>query len=315
MSDISGVVALCRRGLAAVAIAGLILAVALSGAVAQQVLMLVNGDPITAFDVEQRTRFLQLAGSKNPARKEVIDELIDEKLKLQLTRRFDFSSANLDVEVDNSIANMARRARQNPKEFAAQLAASGVQIGTLKSRIKAELIWTQVIRGKYQASYQINDNEILRELETRDKDEQTGYDYSLRPILFLVSRGAPQATVEARRREAEGLRNRFQNCEEGIPFARLLRDVTVRDQVVRSTADLPPPLRAILEKTEVGRLTQPELTQQGIELYALCSKKPSNADNSPGKRAARDEIISKRFQANAARFLKELRSQAYIVNK
>jgi peptidyl-prolyl cis-trans isomerase SurA len=315
MSKISGVVALCRRGLTVAAAAGLILAVALSGAVAQQVLMLVNGDPITAFDVEQRTRFLQLAGNKTPARKEVIDELIDEKLKLQLTRRFDFSSVNLDAEVDNSIANMARRARQNPKEFAAQLAASGVQIGTLKSRIKAELIWTQVIRGKYQASYQINDNEILQELETRDKDDQTGYDYTLRPILFLVARGAPQATIETRRREAEGLRNRFLDCAEGIPFARLLRDVTVRDQVVRSSADLPPPLRAILEKTEVGRLTQPELTQQGVELYALCSKKPSNADNSPGKRAARDEIISKRFQANAARFLKELRSQAYIVNK
>ena len=35
------------------------------------------------------------------------------------------------------------------------LPASGVQIGTLKSRLKAEIVWTQIIRGKYQASFQM----------------------------------------------------------------------------------------------------------------------------------------------------------------
>ena len=315
MPDMPALLALCRRGIAAAMIAGLAWAVPSSPAAAQQVIMLVNGDPITSYDVEQRTRFLQLATRKTPTRQEVIDELIDEKIKLQLPKRFDFGGTSLDNEVDNNIKNMARRVHQTPKEFAAQLANAGVQIDTLKSRVKAEIIWTQVIRGKFQSSFQFNEQEILQELETRKQNDEAGYDYSLRPILFVVPRGSPQATIEARRREAEALRLRFQSCVEGISFARALTGVTVRDEITRSSADLPPPLREILDKTEVGRLTQPELTQNGIELFALCSKKPSSGDNTPGKRAAREELYSRKFQAKSKQYLKELRGQAYIVYK
>ena len=50
------------------------------------------------------------------------------------------------------------------------------------------------------------------------------------PVVFIVPRGSPDAAYEARKREAEALRARFQNCSEGIPFARALRDVAVRDR-------------------------------------------------------------------------------------
>jgi peptidyl-prolyl cis-trans isomerase SurA len=315
MFDVSGIVTVCRRSIAAAIVASIALVIASASTHAQVVIMLVNGDPITAFDIEQRTRFLQLASQKTPPRQEVLDELIDEKLKLQLTRRFDFSGANLDTDVENAIGNMARKAHRPKQQFVQELEKSGVQIGTLKSRIKAEIIWTQVIRGKYQASFQFNEHEVLVEMENRKKEDQGGFDYTLRPIIFSVPRGSPDTAFEARRREAEGLRIRFQDCEEGVKFARALRDVYVREPITRSSADLPPQLRDILEKAEVGKLTPPERTMQAIELYALCAKKKSNADNTPARREVRDEHISKQFQINSKKFLKELRDQAYIQYK
>jgi peptidyl-prolyl cis-trans isomerase SurA len=315
MFDVSDIVTVCRRSIAAAIVASIALVIASASAHAQVVIMLVNGDPITAFDIEQRTRFLQLASGKMPPRQEVLDELIDEKLKLQLTRRFDFSSANLDTDVENAIGNMARKAHRAKQQFVQELEKSGVQIGTLKSRIKAEIIWTQVIRGKYQASFQFNEHEVLVEMENRKKEDQGGFDYTLRPIIFSIPRGSPDTAFEARRREAEGLRIRFQDCEEGVKFARALRDVYVREPITRSSADLPPQLREILEKAEVGKLTPPERTMQAIELYALCAKKKSNADNTPARREVRDEHISKQFQINSKKFLKELRDQAYIQYK
>ena len=313
MFDVTAILTVCRRSLAAAAVACIALAGAYESAAAQQVLMLVNGDPITAFDVEQRTRFLQLANNKVPARQDVIEELISEKIKLQLPRRFDFSSVPLDNEVENQILRMARGTRKTKQAFVQDLEKAGVLIGTLQSRIKAEIIWSQVIRGKFQSSLQFNEQEILTELESRKTEDQGGYDYSLRPIIFVVPRGSPETTFESRRREAEGLRVHFQNCEAGIPFARAVAHV--RDAVTRSSADLPPQLREILDKTEVGKLTPPERTLQGIEYYALCGKKPSSADNSPAKRQIREEMYSKQFKERSDKFLKELRSQAYIVYK
>jgi peptidyl-prolyl cis-trans isomerase SurA len=315
MRNVLAHASICRR--AAAAFGGVLIALVASVAAAQSVYVVVNGDPITYLDIEHRTRFLTLANQgKAPARQQVINELIEEKLKLQLTKRFDFSSLNLDGEVESTINGMARRSgAKNQEQFAQNLAGRGVPISTLKSRVRAQIVWSQVVRAKFAASLQLNDSEVLKELELRNKEDSTGYDYTLRPIVFVVPRGSPAATLDARRREAEALRTRFQSCEEGIAAVRAMPGVVVRAQVVRSSADLPAQLRSILEKTELGRLTPAEQTPDGIALYAVCAKKESAKDNSPVKREMRDEIYSKQFEASSKKFLKELRDQAYIQYK
>ena len=149
-------------------------------------------------------------------------------------------------------------------------------------------------------------------LESRNKSEgDVGFEYRLTPIVFVVPRGSPDAVIEARRREAEALRQRFQNCEEGIRFARALRDVAVREPIIRASADLAVALRGVLDGIEVGRLTPPEVTQGGVEMFALCSKKQTTVDT-PGKREVRDQMFAQKFQAQAKRYLKELRNAAMI---
>ena len=299
-----------RRFLAAVVFAAAALSAAPGIAEAQSVIAVVNGDPITQFDLEQRTKLMQISGSKPASRQQVVDELIEEKLKLQLLRRFTIET--IDTEVDNAVNNMARRTRMTPSQFLEQLSKANVSPNTLKSRIKAEIVWTQVIRGRYPSAFQISDKDIEAKLGISDGKAATGFDYTLRPILFIVPRGSPDTAIAARAREAEALRGRFQGCNEGMALARQLRDVAVRTPVTRSTADLSPQLREVLEKTEIGRLTSPEITQQGVEVYALCGKAPSSSENAPGKREVRDQLQQQNFQAQAARYLKELRSQAMI---
>jgi peptidyl-prolyl cis-trans isomerase SurA len=149
-------------------------------------------------------------------------------------------------------------------------------------------------------------------LKTKNRVDENvvGYDYTLRPILFLVPRGSPPAAFEARAKEAEALRARFQGCEEGIVLARGIRYVAVRAQVVKGSADLPVQLRDVLAKTEIGRLTAPEATQQGVEVYALCGKRQS--ESGPAKKEVRDEMFNEAFEAVSKKYLKELRDQAMI---
>ena len=93
-------------------------------------------------------------------------------------------------------------------------------------------------------------------------------------------------------------------CELGVRF------VAVRPQVVKSSAELPTALRDVLTKTELGRLTAPETTQQGVEVYALCGKRQS--ENAPAKKEVRDEMYNEAFESHSKKFLKELRDQAMI---
>ncbi len=279
---------------------------------AQFIAAMVNGEPVTNYDIEQRIKLISIATQKSPSRKEVLEELINEKLKIQLIRRY--SIEGIDKDVDAALANMARRGRSTPKQFEEQLAKSGINIDTLKSRVRAEIAWSQVIRGRYQSSFQFSEKDVLARLEPRKPDESAlaAHDYTLRPILFVVPRGSAPAVIEARRKEAEALRARFQGCEEGIPLARGLRDVAVRATVVKNSADLAPALREILDKTELGKLTPPEFTQQGVEVYAVCAKKQVGAENATGKREVREKLFSEQFEGHSKRLIKELRSQAMI---
>ena len=279
---------------------------------AQQVVVIVNGEPITALDVEQRSKLTQLSTHKLPARQEVIDELINEKLKVREAKKWGLEVST--SEVDTAYASMASKMQMTPDQLTQQLGRSGVNAGTLKSRIKADIAWPQIVRGRYQQSLQIGDKDILTAMESKP-DDTVGYDYTLRPILFLVPAGSPVTFIDGRKREAEALRGRFQGCDDGISFTRALKDVAVRDQVIRSSADIPTELRKLLEGIEVGRLTVPEVTKFGVEMFAICAKKESAADNTPGKRQARDSIMAERFEQRSKQYMKELRRGMMIEYK
>jgi peptidyl-prolyl cis-trans isomerase SurA len=290
--------------------AALFIAVA-SPATAQNVVVFVNGAPVTAIDVEQRSKLLQITGQKGVSRQDVLEQLIDEKLKLAESKRWGLSVS--DKEVENSFSGMAGRMRMSGDQLTQSLAKSGVNSNTLKDRIRADLAWQQLVRGRYQARLQLSDREVDSALQSKSADaaEAAGYDYVLRPILFLVPPGSPASVYESRRREAESLRGRFRDCQGGLRAARTMRDIAVRDQVVRSSADLPEALRKILDSVPVGQLTAPELTKHGIEMFAICSKLASKSD-SPGKREARDTIYAKRFEQESRRYLQQLRRAAMI---
>jgi peptidyl-prolyl cis-trans isomerase SurA len=94
-------------------------------------------------------------------------------------------------------------------------------------------------------------------------------------------------------------------------MARAMRDVAVRESISRSSVDVPAQQRDILDKTPLGHLTPPDITLQGVELFAVCARTQVSGET-PGKREMREEISNERFQARAKRYLKELRAGAMI---
>jgi peptidyl-prolyl cis-trans isomerase SurA len=80
--------------------------------------------------------------------------------------------------------------------------------------------------------------------------------------------------------------------------------------VVKASADLPAALRDVLAKTELGHLAPPDVTREGVEIYALCGKKPS--ENTPAKKEIRDQLMSEAFENQSKKYLKELRAEALI---
>jgi peptidyl-prolyl cis-trans isomerase SurA len=302
------------KGFAAVLIATAITCGAPSVARSQQVVALVNGQPITTLDVEHRGKFIQMTTKKAPARKEVLDSLIDEILEVSEAKRFGLDVP--DSEVNNSYSNVATRMGVDTSKLTQILTSGGASEDTLKRRLRAQIVWTNLVRGRYKSSLEIRDKDVEAQLELHKTSEKSdvGYEYIMRPVVLIVPRDSPDAAYEARKREAEALRSRFLNCNDGITFARALPDVAVRDQVSKYSADLAQQLRQILDSTSIGHLTPPETTKEGVQMFAVCAKKETKSDT-PEMREIRDQMLQQKFGAQAKRYLDNLRRQAMIEYK
>ncbi len=295
------------------AAAAIIVVATCVAAAAQNVVVIVNGEPITALDVEQRMKFIQLTTQKAAARQDVINDLIDEKLKVREGKRWGIEVS--DSELDTMYATMGQRMRFTAEQLTQSLEKGGVKANTLKARIRADSVWQQLVRGRYQSSLQLSDKdvELAQANAAGGQDPVAAFDYTMRPILILVPPGSPPAAVDARRKEAEGLRGRFRSCEDGLAAARAVGAI-VRDQVIRNSGDLSPELRKILDAVPVGQLTAPEVTKHGVEMYAICGKQESKSDT-PGKKQTREKIYSEKFEQQSRAYLQRLRREALIERK
>ncbi len=300
------------RALAAALVLGAV--VVAGGAQAQTVVAIVNGEPITQLDIDQRSKLLEVSSPthKAPPRAEVLDELINEKLEIREAKRWGIDAS--DDDVSQAVTQAAQNRQMKTDDFIQMMKQAGVAPQTFRARLRAQIVWPPLVRGRFQSTLETYDKDpLLQEMMDKMKPDDSGnFDYTLRPILFIVPPNSTAAVYDDRKREAEDLRSRFRSCDEGIPYARSLGSVVVRDQITRASADLPPEARKSLDSVPVGQLTAPEITKLGIEMFAICAKEIAKGDTSPTKKQAKDAVFNEKFEAQSKKYLAQLRHEALI---
>ena len=282
-----------------------------AAALAQTVAVMVNGEPVTNYDIEQRTKLNFLSSHKQAARQDVINELIDEKVKIKEAKRFGVDPTSTDV--DQSYTSMSQRMHITTEQLTKSLESQGIRPETLKARIKADMVWTSLVRGRYKESLQVGEKDVAAAVREKgdEKSEVEAFEYKLQPVVLIVPRGAPPAAIDVRRKEAEALRERVQSCEEANSYFKSIQSAAIRDVVTKTTADIPEVLRGVLDKTPIGHLTPPEVTKQGVEMVVLCGRKPTTVDT-PKKREIREKMFAEKYEAKSKSYLQEVRRAAMI---
>ena len=287
-----------------------VLAGGISPLPAQTIACMVNGEPITNMDIEQRTKLNFLTTRKQMPRQEVLDELTNEKVKLKEAKRFGVDPSISDV--DGAFGSMSQRMRLTPEQLTKTLEGQGVRPETLKARLKAEMVWGSLVRGRFKESLQVGEKDVADAAQKSGESSQIdAFEYKLRPIVLIVPRGSAPSATDLRRKEAESLRERVQSCEQANSYFTSMQNAAIRDPITKTSADIPGPLRELLDKTPIGHLTPPEITKQGVEMVALCEGKPTKVDT-PKKREIREKMFAQKYEAKQKAYLNEIRKAAMI---
>ena len=277
-----------------------------------QIVVMVNGEPITNYDIEQRGKLITLSTHKPAERQQVIDELIDEKVKIREGKKFGIDPSVADV--DQSYGTMAARMRITAEQLTKSLEGQGIRPDTLKSRVKADMVWTNLVRGRYKESLQVSEKDVAAAVQEKGGDEKPdtqSFEYKMQPIVLIVPRGSAPDAIETRKKEAEALRGRIQTCAEANMFFKSMQNAAIREAVVKTSADIPPSLREVLDGTPVGHLTPPEVTKQGVEMVALCGRDPTTVDT-PKKKEIREKMFAEKYEAKSKSYLRDVRAAAMI---
>lgn len=279
-----------------------------------KIVVLVNDDPISAYDIVQRTRFIAATTRQQPSdklRKQVIDDLISERIQLQEAKKL--SVAVTDKQISDSIGRVAQSNNMTGDQMIEALKKIGVNTNTFKSRIKAMIAWRSVIRRKFKRQIVVSSAEVDKVVKAeKDDPKAKKTQLKLQRVGLSLPQNADQRAIAARFVEAEKLRKKFSSCENISKLAETVTGASVSPQETKTSDQLIQPARALLMKAKVGQMTPAKLSSNSVELYAVCERGIAVPDDDEKRQTVEKRLRQQEFQTLANRYLRDLRQDSYI---
>lgn len=126
--------------------------------------ILVNDGIITHHEIEQRAKLLQIIGGSVAPRQESIDQLIEDRLKLQAGRVLGFMPS--EDAVQTGMEEFAKRGNMTSEQLIAALATEGVAEEALRDFVTSGLIWRGVVQALFSGRVQVSDRDVDRAISS-----------------------------------------------------------------------------------------------------------------------------------------------------
>ncbi len=174
------------------------------GAVAQQAVnsieVLVNDEPISSFDIDQRLRLvIALSGGISTeeeflkVREQVLRSMIDERLQLQESATVDLIISSEQLE--DFFQRRAEGVGQTAQQFETALAGIGSSKQSMQKQMEAEVAWSQLVEGRLGAFVTVSDEEVEARIQ-KIKDNRGKFEYRLSEIVFDVNSSEQEESIK-----------------------------------------------------------------------------------------------------------------------
>ncbi len=182
----------------------------------------VNDDAITDFDIDARARLLLAASNAQPnadsisrASRSALNELIDERLKLQEAKRLNIGAT--DDEIKAAVRTIEKNNNKAPGGIFQDLTQLGVPIDTFIERIKASVVWRKLLRTRVLPQVKVAQAEVKDAIE---RAENSDGKVLVRIAEIFIPYGDESARSKALEK-AEELRAKAKNTNAFMQLAKL----------------------------------------------------------------------------------------------
>jgi peptidyl-prolyl cis-trans isomerase SurA len=265
----------------------------------------VNGVTITDVQVSQRLKLFQLEGRSG--NKAALEELVDEALMLGEAKRLGVTVT--DAQVSDAMLGVARNIKVSQDKLVQILNQNGVNVETLKDRLRAALAWNQVTQQAIVPRVHLSDVE-LEQKAIKQLDQSNSFDYILKEVIFVMPGG--KGSASKRTGEASRYRKSFQGCDSAVELSLSYTDAAVIDLGRRHATQMPEAIAKELAGLNVGGITKPRVIETGVSMLAVCSKAVAE-DTTFIKGNLRAAAGNEALKGETEAYLKGLRAKGKIV--
>lgn len=245
-------------------------------------------------------------------RKAAIEEIIEEKLKLQEAKKEGVEIS--DEEINRIIKSIAERNKQTEAQFIAGLKSTGIDVETMRARFKASFAWREVIKRKYGMQVQVNEKEVERIIATQANSSKAPIDtheLQIQKIVFALPGKVDQGAFARALADADALRRKFSGCKAMEGLAKDQATAKFQPAQYLKPSTIAEPARSMLLGAKDGEMLPPQPAGDGVELLAVCSRRSLQIDDK-ARQEATQELQSRKFDEFATKRLRELRQDAQI---
>ena len=139
------------------------------------VIVSIDNSIITDLDINKEINFLkfinkdQVTSSSDQFKKEIVNILIDRKIKDIETNSFKIEVS--EKEIESNLYSYLERMKINNEILNTFYNQNEIEKDFLKNIIKIDMKWSKLIRQMYESRLNVNLNEVNRELEKKDAED------------------------------------------------------------------------------------------------------------------------------------------------
>ena len=312
----------------AVPLAVLVSAVPAARAEGQGVVAVVNDVPVTELDITQRITLMKTLGDGGPnlSRKQALQSLIDEQVKLAEAKKYSLTPT--DGEVRDQIARIAKNMKTTPDGLTERLGKQGISRDTFNRYVNALIGFNRILTSKYRQKITVSAADVdakYAEIKSKANSQISKImnDPRMKPVtvyslmeIDLPVEGGDVMLLQSRAIEARQVLRQFKGCGNARAAAAGVFNVKIGKRFDAAATKLPAKMKAALDDVGEGHALGPLRSKNGIQLLAFCGRRTVTPSKPDFKMPTRDQVerllINEKYDVVEQDYLKTVRHSIYV---
>ena len=249
-----------------------------TGQVLDRAVAIVNDGIVTESDLQEQMAMIEARlKEQNTAlpppdvmRKQVLDRLIIQEVQLQRAERIGLKIT--DDQVNEQLADIAKRNGIPLAQMPAALAQQGIDYGSFRDNMRKEMTLQRLRQKDVLGKINITPRELEQFLERQKKMPSETDEYNVSHILLAIPPEATQAQVKEVEKLAEQIYTRSQDEDFGrlaVAYSNSQTALEGGSLGWRKGPELPTVLAEIVVGLKPGQVSRPMVTPTGYHLVKL----------------------------------------------